>query len=314
MTEIIQPVGQHGGLPPAEPIASTTASEGLTEEILSNRRLAVRRFLRNRFAVTALAIFSIIAIMVILAPVIAPFDYRAQNTSNAFSGPSWDHFFGTDSLGRDVFSRILYGGRVSVFVGIATAIISAAVGLLFGVTAGYFRGWVDAVLMRFTDTMLALPAVIVAIVSARIFGASVRNVVLLLAFLSWMPLARIARGQVLALKEREFVEAARALGASDGRIVRKHILPNLVGIIMVNITLVTAAAILLEATLSFLGAGITEPTPSWGNMVFREKGQTLINPHLIIFPGAAIVTTVLCISFIGDGLRDAFDPTQRKTG
>ncbi|MGI9623295.1 MAG: ABC transporter permease [Acidimicrobiales bacterium] len=311
MTELDQRVG--AVLESTESLTSVEA-EGLEEVTYTNRQLAWCRYRRRCIEFVALVVFVIIAVATFLAPWIAPYDYRAQDTSNTFSSPSSDHWFGTDSLGRDVFSRVLYGGRVSIFVGLATAVIAGILGVLVGTVAGYFRGRTDAVLLWFTDVMLALPFVIVAIMAVRILGSSVRNIVLILALTAWMPLAKIVRGLVLGLKEREYVESAIAMGAKNSRIIRKHLLPNMIGPIVVNLTIVVAVAILGEATLSFLGAGIVEPTPSWGNMVFKEKGSTLSFPHLIIFPGLAIVITVLCVNFIGDGLRDALDPTQRKTG
>lgn len=288
-------------------------SEGLEEKTFTQRQLAWRKFKRHKVALVAAIVLTIIVVLCLLAPWIAPYDYRVQDTSNTLQSPNWDHLMGTDTLGRDVFSRLLWGGRVSILVGIATALIVGLVGITVGLLSGYLGGWTDAVLMRFTDTMLALPFLIIAILAVRIWGASIRNIVLILAFTAWMALARILRGQVLSLKEREFVEAARALGATGRRIMVRHLLPNLVGIITVNLTLVVAVAILGEATLSFLGAGITEPTPTWGNMLEKNKGFLLTESYLVLFPAAAIVITVLCINFVGDGLRDALDPTQRKT-
>jgi peptide/nickel transport system permease protein len=297
------------GVPPA----AYLEAEGLVAEALTNRQLAWRRFRRHKAAMASLVIFGIIVLLTLLAPVVAPFGFEEQFITRSLEPPSRDFLFGTDRLGRDVLTRVLYGGRVSILVGFGVALASAMIGTVVGAIAGFFGGRIDTILMRFTDAMLALPALIFLIVVGRILGTSVFNIVLVLTLIFWMPLARIVRGQFLSLKEKEFVEAARALGAKSGRIIFRHILPNTVGPITVTVTLLVAGAILSEATLSFLGFGIQLPTPSWGNMIADARGQLTTSPWMLWFPGLALITTVICVNFLGDGLRDALDPTQRKS-
>jgi ABC-type dipeptide/oligopeptide/nickel transport system permease subunit len=293
---------------------STVASEGLEEVTIGQWRLAIRKFARRKLSVVSLAILVIIVLGAVLADLIAPYGETEQNLADVLHRPGGTYLLGTDTLGRDNLSRILYGGRISLLVGIAVALIAGTVGTSIGLLAGYYGGSVDSILMRITDTMLALPALMVAIIAARILGDGVWDVVIVLAGISWMPLARIVRGQVLALKEREFIEAARALGVRNRRIMGRHLLPNLVGEITVAVSLTVAAAILAESTLSFLGLGVSSAeTATWGNMLGGNEGFLITAPWLVWAPGVAIVVTALCVNFVGDGLRDALDPTQKKT-
>ena len=246
-----------------------------------------------------------------LADVIAPHGATEQHLDRILEPPSRDFLLGSDTLGRDNLSRILYGGRVSLLVGGAVALMSGVIGTSVGLVAGYYGRWVDAVLMRLTDTMLALPGLMVVIIAARILGDGVWDVVVVLGFITWMIPARIVRGKVLALKEREFVEAARALGVPNRRIITRHLLPNLAGEVMVSVSLTVAAAILAESTLSFLGLGVSATrTATWGNMLGGNEGFVTVAPWLVWAPGLAIVVTALCVNFVGDGLRDSLDPTQ----
>lgn len=294
-------------------LASTVASEGLEEETIGQWRLAARKFRRRKVSMGSLIVLILIVLGAVLADVIAPYGETEQNLQNILEGPSGDFLLGTDTLGRDNFSRILYGGRISLLVGVSVALIAGLVGTTVGTVSGYYGGIVDAVLMRITDTMLALPGLMVVIIAARILGDGVSDVVIVLAGISWMPLARIVRGKVLALKEREFIEAARALGVPNRRILTRHLLPNLVGEITVAASLTVAAAILLESTLSFLGLGVSAAkTATWGNMLGGNEGFVITAPWLVWGPGLAIVFTALAVNFIGDGLRDALDPTQKK--
>ncbi|MDH3397070.1 MAG: ABC transporter permease [Acidimicrobiia bacterium] len=302
-------ISDTAGVPPG----GFLEAEGLSAEVLTNRQLAWRRFRRHKAAMASLVIFGIIVLLTLLAPVVAPVGFEEQFITRSLEPPSRDFWFGTDRLGRDVLTRVLYGGRVSILVGIGVALASAMIGTVVGAIAGFFGGRIDTILMRFTDAMLALPALIFLIVVGRILGTSVFNIVLVLTLIFWMPLARIVRGQFLSLKEKEFVEAARALGAKSGRIIFRHILPNTIGPITVTVTLLVAGAILSEATLSFLGFGIQLPTPSWGNMIADARGQLTTSPWMLWFPGLALIITVICVNFLGDGLRDALDPTQRKS-
>lgn len=275
--------------------------------------MAWRRFRKHRLAAASGLVLGVFVVACVLAPLLAPHGYTDQDLSSTFASPNRSYWLGTDSLGRDQLSRLLYGGRVSLAVGFGVAVVGGMFGTVVGAVAGYLGGWVDNTLMRITDFMLALPALIFLIVAARMFGDSIVTVVLLVAAVTWMPLARIVRGVTLSLRDREFVTAARATGAGPGRIIVHHILPSTVGPVVVNLTLTMAAAILLESALSFLGLGIQPPTPTWGNMLAGSKGFVQTAPWLVWFPGLMILVTVLCVNFLGDGLRDALDPTDRRS-
>lgn len=279
---------------------------------MTQAALAWRRFKHHRAALISAAVLIVLMVACALAPWIAPYTETEQNLSATFSGPSGDYWLGTDSLGRDQLSRLLYGGRVSLAVGAGVALLGGVVGTIVGAVAGYAGGWIDNVLMRLTDFMLALPGLIFLIVAARSLGDSIITIVLLVSAITWMPLARIVRGVTLSLRSQEFVASAKAVGAGPARIVFRHILPNTVGPIVVNLTLTMAAAILLESALSFLGLGIQPPTPTWGNMLAGSKGFVQTAPWLVWFPGLLILITVLAVNFLGDGLRDALDPAHDR--
>ena len=271
----------------------------------------LRRFRRHRTAVLSAGVLVVVVACAVLADVIAPYGPTDQNLDRILEPPGRDFLLGTDTLGRDNLSRILYGGRISLLVGGAVALMSGVIGTTVGLVAGYYGRWIDAVLMRLTDTMLALPGLMVVIIAARILGDGVWDVVIVLGGITWMIPARIVRGKVLALREREFVEAARALGVPNRRIIVRHLLPNLAGEVMVSVSLTVAAAILAESTLSFLGLGVSATrTATWGNMLGGNEGFVIIAPWLVWAPGLAIVLTALCVNFVGDGLRDSLDPTQ----
>ncbi len=271
----------------------------------------LRRFRRRRTAVWSAAVLALLVACAALAEVIAPHTATEQHLDRILEPPGRDFLLGSDTLGRDNLSRILYGGRVSLLVGGSVALISGVVGTFVGLVSGYYGRWVESALMRFADTMLALPGLMVVIIAARILGDGVWEVVVVLAGITWMVPARIVRGKVLALKEREFVEAARALGLPNRRIIVRHLLPNIAGEIMVAVSLSVAAAILAESTLSFLGLGVSATrTATWGNMLGGNEGFISTAPWLVWAPGLAIVVTVLCVNFIGDGLRDSLDPSQ----
>jgi peptide/nickel transport system permease protein len=250
----------------------------------------------------------------IFANWIAPYSFSSIDLTNILSPPTTtaQHYFGTDEIGRDEFSRTIWGIRTSLEVGIFVAFVSSVMGLFIGAIAGYYRGWIDNVLMRFTDLVLTLPALAILLTASKLFGQGNQwRVSIILAFFFWTALARIVRGIFLSLREKEYVEAAKAAGSGDLRIMFRHMLPNTLGPVIVNGTLAVATAILTESALSFLGLGITPPTPSLGVLV--NDGQA--NPNqwwLTIFPGLTIVLIVLCINFVGDGLRDALDPTQQR--
>jgi peptide/nickel transport system permease protein len=274
-----------------------------------------RRFLRHRLAVAAAVVLIILIVLCFGAKYFAPYPKNHQDLLLGPTSPSRKHWMGTDQLGRDQFTEILYAGQISLKIGLAVALLSTAAGTIVGAAAGYFgRVW-DQLLMRLTDLFLVVPAIAVLAVALKYFGnASIDQttvIIFVLAGLGWMYIARVVRGQVLSIKEKEFVEAALAAGGSSRRIIFRHILPNCIGPILVNATLAIAAAIITESTLSFLGFGVQPPTTSWGNMLASAEGNYNQNTHLLYFPGLMILLTVLCVNFLGDGLRDAFDPQHK---
>jgi len=284
------------------------------ERVFSTRQLAWRRFKRHKLAMVSLIILIVLGLATLLVGVISQYGFAQQNLFNRVKGPSANHWFGTDQLGRDEFTRVLYGGRISLLVGLTVALSAGAVGAIVGAIAGFYGGWIDNILMRVTDLFLSIPFLVVLIIAANALGGSLFDIVLILSVFFWMPDARIVRGVFLSMKEKEFVEAARSSGASNMRIIFYHMLPNAMGPIIVNATLSVAAAILTESALSFLGFGVQPPTPTWGNLLNGSRQFTTLAPWLVWFPGLAILITVLCVNFLGDGLRDALDPHQRLGG
>jgi peptide/nickel transport system permease protein len=305
-------VGAAPTVPPG--MLESTLDQGLELTARSQWDYARRRFFRHRLAMVGLVVLLIVFGAGAFANYIAPYSFSEIDLSNLVAPPTTagHHFFGTDAIGRDYFSRVIYGIRTSEEVGVFVAIISSLIGLVIGAIAGYYGGIVDNLLMRLTDLVLTLPFLAILLTASALLGqGSQWRVSIILALLFWTGLARVVRGVFLSLREKEYVEAAKAAGASDARIMFRHILPNTMGPIIVNGTLAVATAILIEAALSFLGFGIKPPTPSLGVLVADAQA----NPQqwwLTVFPGLTIVLIVLCINFIGDGLRDALDPQQRR--
>ena len=259
------------------------------------------------------ALIVLIAVLAALVgPVIVPFDPADQELPLRLEGPTGLHWFGLDELGRDIFARVLSGARISLLVGLVVVGVSSLVGTLLGSIAGYFGGKVDEAISRVMDILLAFPGLLLAIAMVAVLGPSLTNVILALSLIGWVGYARLVRGQVLRARELEFVQAARALGASTPRILARHIIPTALPAVTVQATLGMGGAILAEASLSFLGLGVQPPTPSWGTMLSYGKAHLLEAPHLTIFPGLAIAILVLGFNFLGDGLRDALDPTTRR--
>lgn len=273
-------------------------------------QLALARLGKSRLAALGVIILLAMALSAIFAPAIAPYDANAQDLFSITAPPSPEHWLGTDDLGRDELSRLLHGGRVSLLVGVLSALIATGIGILVGALAGYYGGWVDAVLMRLIDVMLAFPAIFLLLILFSMIGSSVSGVILFLALFSWMWLARIVRGEFLSLRQRDFIEAARAIGVPGGQIIRRHLLPNVVAAIVVSTTLNVAYAMLSEASLSFLGFGVPPGTPTWGNMLNAARPYYTTYPLLAIAPGLALTLAVLAINWVGDGLRDALDPRR----
>ena len=272
--------------------------------------LTLRQFLQHKLAVVGLCIMTVMVISVAFANVIMPFDPEEPDLFNMVAAPGWPHVMGTDELGRDLLTRTLYGGRVSLVVGVFAMLIAVTLGTLVGAFAGYFGGIIDNVLMRFTDFALAFPRIFVLILLAILLKPKISTVVLVIGLLAWMPVARLVRGSFLEIRNRQFIEAAQAIGSGTGRIMFRHILPNALGPIIVAASLGVADAIISESGLSFLGLGIQPPTATWGNMLKNALDQIFDAPWTAIVPGFMIFLTVLSINYIGDGLRDAFDPRK----
>ncbi|UYN96220.1 MAG: ABC transporter permease [Enhydrobacter sp.] len=282
---------------------------------------AWRRFRRHKLAVASAFILLIMVLAIVLGPVLWPVPINEIDFTAKLQGPSWKHPLGTDDLGQDLLARLIYGGRISLAVGIAAMLVAVIVGVLVGAIAGMSRGSVDAALMWLTDLFLSLPTLPLLLLIIYLFRDTVKGmfgieggafilIVAVIGGLRWMPVARLVRAQILSLREKEFVEAARALGASTPRQVVRHILPNAMGPVIVAGTIDVAAAIIAESTLSFLGLGFPSDVPTWGSVLRDAKDYMDIAPHWALFPGAAIFLAVLTINFIGDGLRDALDPRR----
>jgi peptide/nickel transport system permease protein len=278
----------------------------------SPSQIALARFHRSKLAMLGLVIIGLIALAAIFAGTIAPYGENEIDLFNITAQASAEHWLGTDELGRDELSRLIYGARVSLLVGIGTALLSTLIGIVVGSMSGYYGGWIDSVLMRFVDVMLAFPAIFLLLIFFSIQGSSVVTVILFLGFFSWMWLARVIRGEFLSLKQRDFIEAARSIGVPDGRLMWRHLLPNVGAAIIVSTTLSIAYAMLAEATLSFLGFGVPSGTPTWGNMLNAARPNYTTVPLLAIAPGLTLTIAVLAINFVGDGLRDALDPRGRS--
>lgn len=297
-------------------IASFDTNDAASAPPESLSALIWKRFRRHRLALFAVFVLGFMTALVLAAP-FTGYSSTEQDARNKFANPSLEHYFGTDELGRDVFTRILYGGRISIAVGIFSTALALAFGVLVGALAGFYGGWVDNLLMRITDTFLIMPVVFVLILLSSLlrelpalsaFRSSIWLVIFAISAFAWMLPARITRGMFLVLREREFVSASRALGANDARLIFQRILPNSLGPLLVSATLQMAYAIITESGLSYLGFGIQPPTPSWGNILESAQVHVYRSPWLAVFPGLMIFITVMAINFIGDGLRDAFDP------
>ena len=287
----------------------------------SMARLIIRRFFKHRLAGFAIGMLIILILLATFA-YLSQYSPTGQEPANSFQQPSTTHWFGTDELGRDIFTRILYGGRVSLAVGLISSFLSILLGVIVGALSGYFGGWLDSVLMRVTDAFLTFPTLFVLILLGAFLREqpipwlknSVLVVIVIIAVLSWMWPARLVRSLFLVLREREFITATRALGGSNSRIILRHILPNCIGPILVSGTLQMAYAIITESGLSYLGFGVQPPTPTWGTILATAQVHVFKAPWLAFYPGLMIFITVMAINYIGDGLRDAFDPYVIHTG
>jgi peptide/nickel transport system permease protein len=276
------------------------------------RRRMLARLRRRPLAIAGIAVVALFVIVAIFAPLLAPSDPNATNFSAVLQPPSWAHPMGTDDLGHDVLSRVIFGARASLAAGVLSTLLALAVGVPLGLAAGYFRGWWDPVISRLTDVVLSFPYLILAVGLAAIFGASLTNVIIALGVGAIPWVVRITRGEALALREQEFVKAAVANGAGDGTILSRHLLPNMASTLLVQATVWIPAAIIGEAVLSFLGLGVQPPAPSWGSMLSDAQPFILLDPWLAVFPGVAIFLATLSFNLLGDGLRDMLDPRTRR--
>jgi peptide/nickel transport system permease protein len=297
-------------------LASATSKTNAAARSESMLGRVQRRFRRHPGAMGGMIVFSLLALLILLAP-LSPYDPNASAINDRFQAPSWQHPMGTDGLGRDLLTRILYGGRISFTVGLLVVALTLLVGVSVGAAAGYFGGWVDNVLMRITDAALSMPSLLVLILlsaslrevqSAYFERNNVMLIAVVIGLLSWMTFARLVRATFLTLREMDYITAARSLGGSSLYIITRHILPNAVGPIIVEATLELGYAIIEESGLSFLGFGIQPPTPSWGNLLGNAQEYLTKYPWLAIFPGLMIFLAIISVNYIGDGLRDAFDP------
>ncbi len=270
------------------------------------------RFKRNRFAVMGGGVVLLLFAVSLCAPLLAPYDPSAINAWAVLSPPSPQHWFGTDELGRDVFSRVLFGARISLKVGFVAVGIAVAIGTVVGLVAGYYGRWVDTLLMRFVDIMLCFPAFFLILAVITFLRPSIWYIMVIIGLTGWMGVARLVRAETLSIREMDYITAARCIGCSDRRIIFRHILPNVASPVLVSATLGIAGAILTESALSFLGLGVQPPTPSWGNILTSGKDYIEFAWWLSLFPGLAILLTVLAYNLLGEGIRDALDPRVKR--
>lgn len=268
----------------------------------------MKALFKNKLALAGGGIVLVLTLVAVFAPLIAPYDPASIDIGNLLAPPSRAHLMGTDQLGRDVFSRIVYGSRISLVIGFIAVGIATAIGLLFGSVAGFYGGRIDALITRFIDVMLCFPTFFLILAVIALLEPSIYNIMAVIGITGWMGVARLIRAEILSLKEREFVQAARACGASNLRIITRHLIPNAIGPVLVSATLGVAAAILTESSLSFLGIGVQPPTPSWGNILTEGKAALGIGWWLMLFPGVAILITVLGYNLLGEGIRDTLGP------
>ena len=271
-----------------------------------------RRLKQNKVAIISLIIMSILIIMCIIGPIISPYSHEVVDSSNINAFPSAEHWFGTDSLGRDMFTRVWIGGRTSILIGFIGTIVAIFIGCVYGGVAGYFGGKVDLIMMRVIEILVSIPYLIMVILVSLYLGKGMFSLIVALTITGWTEIARIVRGQVLQIKEQEFVTAAQSLGASPARIIVKHLLPNTIGVVIIAITFKIPGLIFSEAFLSFIGLGVQAPNTSWGALASAARENLRFYPYQLFFPALMIILTMLSFSLLGDGLRDALDPKERQ--
>ena len=305
-----------GGLPPAPPTTASAADAGdLLDEAIEGTSLwqdAWRRLKKNRMAVFSAGLLLFLVLFVVVGPWLVPWGFDEQDLAYGAQGPSWKHWFGTDMHGRDLLVRTMHGGRISLLVGLCATAVSLTIGVAWGAISGYFGGKVDAILMRIVDVLYVIPFMFVVILFLVLFGRSLLLLFVALGAVSWLTMARIVRGQVLSLKNSEFVDAARVAGVGHFGIVFRHLVPNCMGTIVVYATLTIPRVMLEEAFLSYLGLGVQAPNASWGVLVADGANSMVVLPHLLVFPGLLLTATLFALNFLGDGLRDALDPRMRS--
>jgi oligopeptide transport system permease protein len=297
-------------------MSAATPQGVLAEEEVRGRSLwadARRRLFRNKAAVVAMVVLAVIALLALFAPYLSPHAYDAVDWERIGAPPDFEHahWFGTDGNGRDLFVRSLYGARVSLTVGILATVVSLIIGVTYGALAGYFGGRLDDLMMRFVDLLYAMPFMFFVILLMVVFGRNIFLIFVAIGAVEWLTMARIVRGQTLSVRRRDFIEAAQAAGVRNRTIIRRHIIPNVLGPVIVYVTLTVPQVILIESFLSFLGLGVQEPLTSWGVLIAEGASQMEAQPWMLIFPAILLATTLFCFNFIGDGLRDALDPKDR---
>ncbi len=285
--------------------------EGLSAAPTSLARLTWGRLFHHKLAIIGAVGLMLIVAAFIVGPWFSDFAFDERNVRERLQGSSWRHPFGTDAIGRDLFVRTMMGGRYSIRIAGVVAIVSAMFGALLGAIAGYYGKWVDTIVSQLINLVLIVPSLIILLIFSKKYGADPLGIALLLAALLWTRIARVVRGVVMQYKEQDFVQAARAAGASNTRIILRHIVPNIVSAVVVEVSLLVGTAIVLESTLSFLGLGVQRPIPTLGNLVYEEKGSIDSEPLRVLLPGIFVVAIVLCVNFLGDGLRDALDPKTK---
>ncbi len=302
MTDVIENPIVAGASPSIE------ESQGLAEKSESVGRQAWERFRRHRLAIIGTVVLIVLAAAFWIGPFFVSYGYEEVNIIDRAQGPSWDHPFGTDDLGRDLLARALRGGQFSLRIAIFTAVLATSIGLVMGAISGYFAGVADGAINFVINVLLTLPALVLLALLGREFGARPNTMAVIIALISWLRAARLVRGQVLSLKEMEYVQAARAAGAGPFRIIRTHLVPNLVGILLVEVTLLAGTAIILESTLSFLSLGVQPPDTTLGTLIAEGKSTLDVRPSRVLIPGGLVTAIILSINFIGDAMRDAVDP------
>lgn len=296
-----------------EPVKSQVSSDAISRPSTTLWQDAWRRFKKNYLAMLGLVVLGLLVLFSFGGPLFSHSNFFTNDLDNLYASPSWIHPFGTDDLGRDIMTRIMYGGRISLEIGLVSVMINLVLGVFYGGISGYFGGRVDNIMMRIIDIIYSVPDLLYVILLMVVLGqGGLINIMIVLGIVNWMAMARIVRGQILGLREQEYVLAARTLGANTKRLLLKHLIPNTIGPIIVTVALQIPAAIFMEAFLSFIGIGIMPPLASWGSMASAGRLSIPSHPNALLFPSMAIAITMLAFNFVGDGLRDAFDPKMRK--